>query len=147
MAVPDFQSMMLPLLEAIADGAERSNGSVYDAVARLMNVSAEDAQLIHSRGGKTVFNYRAAWAKTYLKKAGLLQSPNRGTIQITDSGQRAFKNKPAKIDLRYLKQVGGADCLKSSRKTEVLLDEESISESSTATPNDLIEAGYQSLAR
>ena len=137
--------MMLPLLEAIADGAEHSNSAVYDSVAKRMKVSAEDLQLMHSGGEQTVFYNRVAWGKTYLKKGGLIQSPKRGTIQITESGQRVLKNKPAKIDLRFLKQIGGADCLKPLRPKEVLLAEESISELSAETPDELIEAGYQSL--
>ena len=145
MAVPDFQSMMLPLLEAIADGAEHSNSAVYDSVAKRMKVSAEDLQLMHSGGEQTVFYNRVAWGKTYLKKGGLIQSPKRGTIQITEFGQGVLKNKPAKIDLRFLKQIGGADCLKPLRTKEVVLAEESISELSAETPDELIETGYQSL--
>ena len=107
MAVPDFQSMMLPLLEAIADGAEHSNAAAYELVAKRMNVAAEDLQLMHSGGEQTVFYNRVAWGKTYLKKGGLLKSPKRGTIQITESGREVLKNKPQKIDLRFLKQIGG----------------------------------------
>ena len=110
-----------------------------------MNVAAEDLQLMHSGGEQTVFYNRVAWGKTYLKKGGLLKSPKRGTIQITESGQRVLKNKPAKIDIRFLKQIGGADCLKPTPATEVVLAEESVSETSAATPEDLIEDGYQSL--
>ncbi|MBC8117869.1 MAG: restriction endonuclease [Candidatus Saccharimonas sp.] len=145
MAVPDFQSMMLPLLEAIADGAEHSNSAVYDSVARQMNVSAEDLQLMHSGGEQTVFYNRVAWGKTYLKKGGLLQSPKRGTIQITEAGQRMLKNRPAKIDIRFLKQFGAGDWLKSSPASAVVLVEEAVSESSAATPEDLLEAGSKSL--
>ena len=145
MAVPDFQSMMLPLLEAIADGAEHSNSVAYDSVAKQMKIAADDLQLMHSGGEQTVFYNRVAWGKTYLKKGGLLKSPKRGTIQITESGQRVLKNKPAKIDIRFLKQIGGADCLKPSPATEVVTIEEPVGETSAATPEDLIEAGYQSL--
>ena len=145
MAVPDFQSMMLPLLEAIADGAEHLNSAAYDSVAKRMNVAEEDLQLMHSGGEQTVFYNRIAWGKTYLKKGGLIKSPKRGTIQITESGQRVLKSKPANIDLRFLKQIGGADCLKPLRTKEVLLAEESISELSAETPGELIAAGYQSL--
>lgn len=145
MAVPDFQSMMLPLLEAIADGAEHSNSAAFDSVAKQMNIAAEDLQLMHSGGEQTVFYNRVAWGKTYLKKGGLLKSPKRGTIQITESGQRVLRNKPAKIDIRFLKQIGGADCLKPSPTTEVVQLEDSVNESSAATPEDLIESGYQYL--
>lgn len=61
MAVPDFQSMMLPLLEAIADGAVHSNSAAYDSVAKRMTVAAEDLQLMHSGGEQTVFYNRVAW--------------------------------------------------------------------------------------
>ena len=145
MAVPDFQSMMLPLLEAIADGVEHSNSAVYDSVAKQMKVSAEDLQLMHSGGEQTVFYNRVAWGKTYLKKGGLIQSPKRGSIQITESGQKVLKTTPDKIDLRLLKKIGGADCLKPLRTKEVVLAAESISELSAETPDELIEAGYQSL--
>ena len=146
MAVPDFQSMMmLPLLEVIADGAERSNGSAYDAVAERMNVAADDMQLMHSGGEQTVFYNRVAWANTYLKKAGLIQRPKRGSIQITESGLRVIKNKPEKIDVRFLKQIDGADWRKSSPATEAVLAEEPVSESNASTPEELIEAGCQSL--
>ena len=145
MPVPDFQSMMLPLLEVIADGAEHSNSAVYNSVAKQMNVAAEDLQLMHSRGGKTVFYDRAAWAKTYLKKAGLLQNPKRGSMQITESGQGVLKNKPAKIDLRFLKQIGGTDWLKPSPPTGVVFPGGFIDGPDAATPDELIEAGYQSL--
>ena len=145
MAVPDFQSMMLPLLEAIADGAEHSNAAVYATVAMRMNVAAEDLQLMHSGGEQTVFYNRVAWGKTYLKKGGLLKSPKRGTIQITESGQRVLKDKPAKIDIRFLKQIGGGDWMKPSPSKEAVPIEEPTSETSAATPEDLIEAGYQSL--
>lgn len=145
MAVPDVQSMMLPFLEVIADGTEHSNSAVYNSVAKQMNVSAEDLKLMKSGGRVTLFYHRAAWAKTYLKKAGLLQSPNRGTIQITESGQGVLKNKPSKIDKRLLKEVGGADCLEPLRTKKAAPTEESLSELSAATPDELIEAGYQSL--
>lgn len=145
MAVPDFQSMMLPLLEAIADGAVHSNSAAYDSVAKRMTVAAEDLQLMHSGGEQTVFYNRVAWGKTYLKKGGLLRSPKRGTIQITESGQRVLKDKPAKIDIRFLKQIDGSDWLKPSPTSKVVLVEDSTDETSVATPEDLIEAGYQSL--
>ena len=145
MAVPDFQSMMLPLLEAIADGTEHSNASVANVIAKHFVVTSEDRELMLPSGQQTVFTNRVAWAKAYLKKASLIRSPKRGTIQITESGQSVLKNKPARIDIQFLKQVGGADCLKSPSKSEAVLDAESLTESSTATPNDLVEAGYKSL--
>ncbi len=137
--------MMLPLLEAIADGVEHPNSAVFDSVARQMKVSTEDLQLMHSGGEQTVFYNRVAWGKTYLKKAGLIQSPKRGTIQITDTGKTVLANKPEKISIRFLKQFGGIALRKPSIATDDAQLEESISESSESTPEELIEAGCQSL--
>ena len=94
--------MMLPLLEAIADGVEHPNAKIADAIAVRLGVSVEDRQLMLPSGQQTIFKNRVAWAKVYLKKAGLLQSPKRGTFQITVAGQEVLNEKPAKITVKFL---------------------------------------------
>ena len=139
--------MMLPLLEVIADGAEYSNASVADKLAKQMNVSDEDRQLLLPSGEQTVFTNRVAWAKAHFKKAGLLESPRRGTLRITDVGQKVLAGKPAKINLRFLRQFDGYDWHKQkSPSTEVqsALDQVD-NEPARATPEELIDSGYQSL--
>ena len=147
MAVPDFQSMMLPLLVAIADGAEHSNASVADELAKQMSVSDEDRQLLLPSGEQTVFTNRVAWAKAHFKKAGLLESPKRGTLRITEVGQKVLASKPAKINLRFLRQFDGYDWHKQkTTSTEAPSAFDQIdSEPARATPEELIDSGYQSL--
>ncbi len=147
MAVPDFQSMMLPLLEAIADGAEHPNAEIADAIAVRLGVSFEDRQLKLPSGQQTIFKNRVAWAKVYLKKAGLLQSPKRGTFQITIAGQELLKEKPAKVTVRLLRRFAGFDDF-TSRTAAVAspaASDDIVSE--TSTPEELIEDGYQSLRK
>ena len=147
MAVPDFQSMMLPLLEVIADGAEHSNASVADELAKRMNVSDEDRQLLLPSGEQTVFTNRVAWAKAHFKKAGLLASPKRGALRITDVGKKTLAGKPAKINQRFLRQFEGYyghQQKVTSTEAQSALDQVD-SEPARATPEELIDSGYQSL--
>ncbi len=143
MAVPDFQSMMLPLLEAIADGAEHSNAEIAEIIAARLGVTNSDREIMLPSGQQTVFTNRAAWAKAYLKKAGLLQSPKRGTLQLTANGTKALSEKPDRINIRYLRKFESFEKFRSApdvSETPVVSDDVV-----AATPEELIDAGYQSL--
>ena len=143
MAVPDFQSMMMPLLEAIADGAEHSNAEIAEIIAARLGVTNSDREIMLPSGQQTVFTNRAAWAKAYLKKAGLLQSPKRGTLQLTANGTKALSEKPDRINIRYLRKFESFEKFRSApdvSETPVVSDDVV-----AATPEELIDAGYQSL--
>lgn len=144
MSVPDFQSMLSPLLEAVSDGAEHRNGAAYEVVSRQMKVSPEDLQLMHSGGEQTVFYNRVAWAKTYLKKAGLIESPKRGTIRITEAGLDALHKRPEKINVRFLKSLAGDEWRKASVPEIEDVGADPAVEVD-ATPEEQIEAGFQTL--
>jgi restriction system protein len=80
MPIPDFQSLMLPLLELAADGREHSLSEARDALAARLGVSEEErAELLPS--GRPIYDNRVAWAKTYLQQAGLLNSSRRAPIR------------------------------------------------------------------
>lgn len=103
MPVPDFQTAMLPVLEAFAEGAE-SVGEVLPILrARFAVTDDEAAQMIPS-GRLTLLQSRAHWARTYLSKAGLLASPRRNRHVITDEGRRVLASRPGRIDMAFLKQ-------------------------------------------
>ena len=77
MAVPDYQSLMLPVLLASTIGEVRI-GDAVDRLADQLNLTPEDrAQLLPS-GKQTLLGNRVHWAKTYLTKSGLLESTRRG---------------------------------------------------------------------
>src|SRR5262245_49367480 len=89
MAVPDFQTLMLPLLGLAADGEEHSLAEVIERLADEFQLSSEDrAQLLKS-GGTRLYN-RVAWTSTYLRKAGLLRATAPGRFLITDRGREVL---------------------------------------------------------
>lgn len=104
MAVPDFQSLMLPLLRLAADGKEHS---VSEARARLASEfrlsEAEQNELLPS-GRQSRFGNRVAWAKVYLEQGGLLDSPRRGYFKITERGREVLKAPPERISIKFLEQ-------------------------------------------
>ncbi len=104
MTIPDYETLMLPLLELLADKQPRRNAEVIDSLAERLRLTPADlAQLLPS-GSATTFGSRVGWAKTYLKQAGLIAQPARGVMQITDRGLAALGDAPERIDNRYLER-------------------------------------------
>ena len=73
MAVPKYDELMKPLLTAVKDGEVYKISDVTAILAKKLNLSEEDLAEMLPSGRQTVFKNRVAWAKTYLKKAGLLE--------------------------------------------------------------------------
>src|SRR5690606_4896315 len=78
LAVPDFQSLMLPLLKFSADGKEHTMQEARDGLAKVMGLSEDDLRERLPSGRQTTYANRVAWAKVYLTQAGVLESPKRG---------------------------------------------------------------------
>lgn len=102
MAVPDFQTMMLPVLQQYAGGADRSTRDVRDSVAGALGVTAADRAEVLPSGRQTRYANRVAWSHIYLKQAGLLASPRRGVYQITERGRALLASPPDRISIAYL---------------------------------------------
>lgn len=102
MAIPDFQTLLLPLLRLAADEQVHSLGQAIDRLAEQFGLSdAERAELLPSKT-QPRFNNRVGWASTYLRKAGLLRSSGRGKFVITDRGREVLRDAPAAIDVKFL---------------------------------------------
>ena len=102
MAIPDYESLMLPLLKQLADGSVRVLKDVIAALADECQLTAEErAQLLPS-GGTLTFHSRVGWAKTYLKKAGLLTQPKRGMVQISAAGTEVLAENLDALSTKYL---------------------------------------------
>lgn len=143
MAVPDFQSMMLPLLRFIGDGKSHSMKEAVDSISDVFNLSEEDKNEILSKGNQTRLVNRVGWARTYMKKAGLIESPSRGNIKITNEGQKLLKQSPDFINSSFLKKYPGFLEFKSISNNSLEGEEEKDEElEMEKTPNELIEKGY-----
>lgn len=103
MSIPDFQSLMLPVLEACAAGPLKSAELRHDLASTLGLTSAELEERLPS-GRQAIFHNRVAWALSHLKMAGLLDRVGRGTYQLAEEGRRALSEKPARIDLKFLER-------------------------------------------
>jgi restriction system protein len=103
MPVPDYQSLMLPVL-LVSSADEIRIGDAVDRLAEQLNLTPDERTQLLPSGKQTLFGNRVHWAKTYLTKAGLLESTRRGHFRITVRGQQVVAAHPARIDNEFLNQ-------------------------------------------
>jgi len=115
MAIPDFQTLMRPVLEAHGDGQPHSASELRDLVAEVVGVTAEDRKVMLLSGGAPRYSNRVAWAVTHLAQAALLARPARGVTQITDRGRQVLRDHPARVDMSVL--VGFAEYVEFRNRT------------------------------
>jgi len=104
MPIPDFQTIMLPFMQHIADRQEHTTTETHDTLAKLFNLTDEEANQYLPSGNQKIFYNRVFWAKAHLKMAGLIENIKRGHFKITQVGKDALSKKPKEINLRFLKQ-------------------------------------------
>lgn len=144
MNIPDYQTLMLPVLQFISDGKEYRFRDIVDGVAEMLSLTVAERKEMLASGSQTVLDSRVGWARTYLKKAGLLASPRRGVHIITELGERTLKEKPNRIDVKYLKQFPVfLDFINASNKNnnDGIIGTSSASEE--ITPEENLDKSYQ----
>jgi restriction system protein len=147
MPIPDYQAFMLPLLQAIADGRDHPTREITQRLADQLNLAPAEREEMLPSGQQTVVANRIGWAKTYLKKAGLLENPVRGKVRITLDGRKVLERRPAAIDRRFLEQFPTFQTFIAQDAT----DSDAISpitqenEDDTKTPEEAIESAYVAL--
>ena len=104
MVIPDYQSCMLPLLEFTNDNPEHSLREAVEYVSVVFHLSAVERKEQIQSGAHAIIYNRVGWARTYLKKAGLGESPRRGVLKITQQGLDVLNEKPDRIDNKFLRQ-------------------------------------------
>ncbi len=147
MAIPDYQSIMLPLLEFISDSKEHKMRNVTDELALKLGVTEEEQKELLPSGVAPVFYNRTAWAKTYLKKAGLIDSPKQGIVIISKRGLEVLKKKPNSINVKFLKQFSEFIEFQTSKREEGDVEIDSIEDQSIETPEELLETAYQKIRK
>jgi restriction system protein len=141
MAIPDFQSIMRPLLEHLADGVAKSNSETITALSQNFHLTDQELAELLPSGQQSVFTNRITWAKSHLKNAALLESPSRGLYKITPRGLEALVQNSQKINLRYLRQF--KEYTYASTNNNSVKPNEEPKASETLTPSEQIELGYQ----
>jgi restriction system protein len=149
MPVPDYQSLMLPLLKfAAGKKDEISTNEAAKALANEFSLTEEDLREMLPSGTQYTFANRVGWASTYMKKAGLLETTRRGYYQITARGQELLKKQPKAIDARFLKQYPEFlefQQLKGTRSGDKTIEPKVTSDISIATPSEALETAYENL--
>lgn len=104
MAIPDFQSLMLPALLALADGDEISLSELRTRIATAEELTPEDLREMLPSGRQPIFTNRVSWAVVYLGFAGLVEKVRRGVYRLTTDGQAVLADPPSRIDMNYLRK-------------------------------------------
>lgn len=104
MTIPDFQSIMLPMLQIAADEKEHSIQQFLDRLSEHFSLSEEELNEMLPSGKQPTFYNRVGWARTYLSKSGLLEMTRRSHYQITERGKQVLASQPARLDMKYLEQ-------------------------------------------
>lgn len=144
MAIPKYDEMYRAFLDCLADGQTHKSKEVKNAVADAFSVSEEErAQLLPS-GRQAIFDNRIGWTRTYLKKAGLVQSPSRGIYTITAAGRQVLHENPKEIDNMYLQRFESFRRFVSRSNAEADAPM-SVAKPSGKTPQDILEEAFQQI--
>ena len=149
MPVPDFQSLMLPLLRIAADGKDHSLAEARSILSKQFDLSEADLEELLPSGRQSKFANRVAWAKGYLQQAGLLSTPRWGHFQVAPRGVDVLKSPPPKLDIKFLEQYPEFVAFRTPKQdTEPsvpgssLISTATASEAATETPEEVLEAAH-----
>lgn len=144
MPIPDYQSIMLPLLTFAGDEKEHSLREAIETLADRYNLSEEERKEMLPSGQQTIFDNRVGWARTYMKKAVLLESSRRGFFKITKRGLDVISQKPTEINVKFLDQF--PEFLEFRKAKEKPVEEPGDSGGiEDKTPAETLEAAYQKM--
>ena len=150
MAVPDYQSIMLPLLKIAGDGNEHSKNETIERLAQQFELSESERNEMLPSGTQRKFDNRVSWARTYMQKALLLSSSGRSKFRITERGMQVLKDNPPTINDKFLRQFPEFIAFKTRTDKEGKVDENNLAsqvliEKTSQTPQEILETSYQSL--
>jgi restriction system protein len=144
MAIPDFQTLMLPLLKFTEDGQVHALAEARSHLATLFSLTQKEIEELLPSGRQKRFANRVAWAKVYLEQAGLLESPKRGVFKGTEAGESFLKTNPSKISIATLDQFDSFREFRKSTKANKSSSPTQIGDQSE-TPEELLERSVQNI--
>ncbi|MBU2590495.1 MAG: restriction endonuclease, partial [Nitrospinae bacterium] len=147
MAIPDYQSIMLPLLKLAGDNKEHGARESVDFMVNFFKLTEDERKEFLPSGSQRIIDNRVGWARTYLKKAGLLESPKRGYFRITNLGIELLNKNPSEINTKALEQFPLFLEFRNTKREKEDGDEVEIENVATKTPEELLEYGYQKIIK
>lgn len=146
MAIPDYQSIMLPLLRFASDGNEHSLRESIEGLAEKFRLTATERRELLPSGQQPTFDNRVAWARTYMSKAGLLEPTRRGYFRITQRGREVLAKNPPEINAKFLEQFPEFIEFRIKRREPEQAAQTPEAED-LQTPAELLETAYQRLRK
>ncbi len=146
--IPKYEEIMLPFLKYISDGNEHSLSETHDALAKQFKLTDEELRELLPSGQQPIFRNRLGWARTYLKKAGLLTSPKRAHFKISDTGLALLKEKPTEITSKFLTRYDDFvefQSIKRTKEDKNIEPRTQLDEATDQTPEESLEYAYQKL--
>lgn len=141
--IPDFQTIMLPLLQLMSDGVERSINEAVDKLAIEFGLSEEELNELLPSGRQPVFYNRVGWARTYLVKSCLLEMSRRSYVRITNRGKEVLNKNPQRVNMVFLQQFPEYIEFKNSHRKHTPRDEKGMVDD--RTPEEVLEDAYQEI--
>ncbi len=147
MAIPDFQACFRPILQVLAERGQLSSRELVEAISGHFNLTDAERRELLPSGNQEVINNRVGWAKTYLKKASLVDSPRKGQVVISAEGRKVLAANPPQLNVRYLKD--SYEQFRAFHSNEQKSDEatgaEPVEVENTLTPEEMVEQSHQTL--
>jgi restriction system protein len=148
MAIPPYETFMLPVLRSLAGSEPRRRAEIVRAAADAKDIPEEDRQLLVPSGGSTIVQSRAGWALSYLKQADLVRTVSRGVYRITDRGLSVLARNLPHIDNSVLEEFEEFRAFKARSQSS---DDEAEAASIAPTrgrrdegsPEETLEAAYK----
>lgn len=138
---------MLPLLKFAGDNQEHTIREAIEHIADSFKLTEQDRKEVLPSGSQYIIDNRVGWARTYLKKAGLLESPKRSYFKITSLGLDVLKKNPLEINVKFLEQFPLFIEFRNIKKEKDEEEEHEVESGSTQTPQELLEYGYQKIKK
>ena len=147
MPIPDFQSLMLPALEALSDGAEKPVSEIRNHIAEAQGLTPEDMRELLPSGRQPVFVNRVSWALIHLSRAGLSERVRRSVWRLTTEGEKLLANEPRRIDMNYLRNYPAYVAWRTGKNTPPPSEDAALMppDDSANTPEEELERVVQQL--
>jgi restriction system protein len=138
--IPDFQSIMRPLLELASDGKEHSISDAREELAKLFALTEDEKKALLPSGRQSTFNNRVAWARVYLGQAGAFDTPRRGHFRITTRGRELLRSASERIKIKDLERF--PEFVEFRTPKDHPSEPAHASDDEGQTPEELLETAY-----